>query len=174
MWVWLGWVGKGTWSQQGSFCNTLSYHYDQYPLLSLRSNFDTPSLHPVENCCFRALREEERCRAESLLPQEKALRSLVLEMGSLSPGGEDTVSWEDSGKKKTRNIWRILNRLLWLEQKFVTGHWESKVSRVKGHSVKTKAGICNLFFFFFPLVSELVYLFFPFHIDFIFRAVLSS
>ena len=77
----------------------------QDPLLSPSSNFDTPSIHLVENrCCFRALRDEERCKAESLLPQEKALRSLVLEMDSfsLSRGRKHCELGRQWGKKKKR------------------------------------------------------------------------
>ena len=75
----------------------------QDPLPSPSSNFDTPSLHLVENrCCFRALRDEERYKAESLLPQEKALRLLVLEMDSfsLSRGRKHCELGRQWGKKK--------------------------------------------------------------------------
>lgn len=47
--------------------------------------------------------------------------------------------------EKDRSIWGFLNWPLWVEQKFVAGYWENKVSRVKGYSVRAK----NLYITFF-------------------------
>lgn len=57
---------------------------------------------------------------------------------------ENTVSWDDGAKGQ--KYLGDLNRLLWLEKNFMMEHEESKVSRIKGHSVKVK--ICSLSFFF--------------------------